>query len=97
MFEGQLFLARHLLILKEMTQNLDLVHRNVDRGLDLSGVNGKSDDNVRTHSFAPATHTRPSVLSALTLRSPYRNPGFDAWPHHVPSAERALDFSRHAA
>ncbi|TBU48650.1 Sec34-domain-containing protein [Dichomitus squalens] len=38
-FEGQLFLARHLLILKEMTQNLDLVHRNVDRGLDLSGVN----------------------------------------------------------
>ncbi|KAI0743658.1 Sec34-domain-containing protein [Daedaleopsis nitida] len=38
-FEGQLFLARHLLILKEMTQNLDLVHRNVDRGIDLSGVN----------------------------------------------------------
>ncbi|KAH9940375.1 Sec34-domain-containing protein [Epithele typhae] len=38
-FEGELFLARHLLILKEMTQNLDLVHRNVDRGLDLSGVN----------------------------------------------------------
>ena len=43
-YEGHLFLLRHLLILKEMTQNLDLVHRNVDRGLDLLGVNGKSDD-----------------------------------------------------
>ncbi|KAM5533738.1 hypothetical protein V8D89_012611 [Ganoderma adspersum] len=38
-FDGQLFLARHLLILKEMTQNLDLVHRSVDRRIDLSGVN----------------------------------------------------------
>ncbi|RPD58666.1 Sec34-domain-containing protein [Lentinus tigrinus ALCF2SS1-6] len=38
-FEGQLFLARHLLILKEMTQNLDLVQRDVDRGIDLSGMN----------------------------------------------------------
>ncbi|KAI0332278.1 Sec34-domain-containing protein [Cubamyces sp. BRFM 1775] len=37
-YEGHLFLLRHLLILKEMTQNLDLVHRNVDRGIDLSGV-----------------------------------------------------------
>ncbi|KAH9858997.1 Sec34-domain-containing protein [Lenzites betulinus] len=36
--DGHLFLLRHLLILKEMTQNLDLVHRNVDRGIDLSGV-----------------------------------------------------------
>ncbi|KAL7281373.1 hypothetical protein ACG7TL_004683 [Trametes sanguinea] len=37
-YDGHLFLLRHLLILKEMTQNLDLVHRNVDRGIDLSGV-----------------------------------------------------------
>ncbi|OBZ70968.1 Conserved oligomeric Golgi complex subunit 3 [Grifola frondosa] len=35
---GQLFLTRHLLILKEMTQNLDLVQKDVDRGIDLSGV-----------------------------------------------------------
>ncbi|KAI0368378.1 Sec34-domain-containing protein [Pilatotrama ljubarskyi] len=37
-YDAHLFLLRHLLILKEMTQNLDLVHRNVDRGIDLSGV-----------------------------------------------------------
>ncbi|KAI0769415.1 Sec34-domain-containing protein [Trametes elegans] len=37
-YHGHLFLLRHLLILKEMTQNLDLVHHNVDRGIDLSGV-----------------------------------------------------------
>ncbi|KZT63738.1 Sec34-domain-containing protein [Daedalea quercina L-15889] len=36
--DGQLFLVRHLLILKEMTQNLDLENKNPDRGIDLSGV-----------------------------------------------------------
>ncbi|KAI0633496.1 Sec34-domain-containing protein [Trametes polyzona] len=37
-YDGHLFLLRHLLILKEMTQNLDLVHRDVDRGVVLPGV-----------------------------------------------------------
>ncbi|KAF7790075.1 hypothetical protein EIP86_001025 [Pleurotus ostreatoroseus] len=37
-FDGQLFLVRHLLILKEMTQNLDFATRNSDRTLDLTAV-----------------------------------------------------------
>ncbi|CDO75690.1 hypothetical protein BN946_scf184585.g3 [Trametes cinnabarina] len=37
-YDGHLFLLRHLLILKEVTQNLDLVRRNVDRSVALSGV-----------------------------------------------------------
>jgi len=39
--DGELFLVRHLLILKEMTQNLDLVNRDiVNRTVDLSAVTG---------------------------------------------------------
>jgi hypothetical protein len=39
--DGHLFLVRHLLILKEMTHNLDLAHRNVDfSGIDFTGVTG---------------------------------------------------------
>ena len=40
--DGELFLVRHLLILKEMTQNLDLVGRDdTSRTVDLSAVTGK--------------------------------------------------------
>ena len=40
-FDGELFLVRHLLILKEVTQNLDLVSRdNASRTVDLSAVTG---------------------------------------------------------
>jgi conserved oligomeric Golgi complex subunit 3 len=40
--DGELFLVRHLLILKEMTQNLDLVNRDaVNRTVDLSAVTGE--------------------------------------------------------
>ena len=40
--DGELFLVRHLLILKEMTQNLDLVGRNdTSRTVDLSAVTGR--------------------------------------------------------
>lgn len=49
-YDGHLFLLRHLLILKEMTQNLDLVHRDVERGSALSGVPGKSDALTRVYS-----------------------------------------------
>ena len=39
--DGELFLVRHLLILKEMTQNLDLVGRDdTSRTVDLSAVTG---------------------------------------------------------
>lgn len=39
--DGELFLVRHLLILKEMTQNLDLVGRDdTSRTIDLSSVTG---------------------------------------------------------
>jgi hypothetical protein len=39
--DGELFLVRHLLILKEMTQNLDLVSRDdTSRTVDLSAVTG---------------------------------------------------------
>ncbi|KAJ3521442.1 hypothetical protein NM688_g9016 [Phlebia brevispora] len=37
-FDGQLFLVRHLLILKEMTQNLDFATKDADRTLDLTAV-----------------------------------------------------------
>jgi conserved oligomeric Golgi complex subunit 3 len=40
--DSQLFLVRHLLILKEITQNLDLVHRDVDPTIDLASVTGVS-------------------------------------------------------
>ena len=41
MFDGELFLVRHLLILKEVTQNLDLVGRDsASRTVDLSAVTG---------------------------------------------------------
>ncbi|KAF7972543.1 hypothetical protein HWV62_17744 [Athelia sp. TMB] len=36
--DAQLFLARHLLILKEMTHNLDFVQRDVKPSIDLGGV-----------------------------------------------------------
>lgn len=39
--DGQLFLVRHLLILKEMTTNLDLSERDADRKVDFGGVTGK--------------------------------------------------------
>ena len=38
--DSYLFLVRHLLILKEMTQNLDLENKNPERGIDLSGMTG---------------------------------------------------------
>lgn len=39
--DGGLFLVRHLLILKEMTQNLDFVNRDTtNRTVDLSAVTG---------------------------------------------------------
>ncbi|KAH8107660.1 Sec34-domain-containing protein [Cristinia sonorae] len=37
-FDSQLFLVRHLLILKEMTSNLDFATKDMDRKVDLSGV-----------------------------------------------------------
>lgn len=41
--DGLLFLVRHLLILKEIAHNLDLVQRDVEPSLDFSGVTGKCD------------------------------------------------------
>lgn len=38
--DAHLFLARHLLILKEMTHNLDFVQRDVQPTIDLGGVTG---------------------------------------------------------
>ncbi|KAH9839058.1 Sec34-like family-domain-containing protein [Rhodofomes roseus] len=55
--DGQLFLVRHLLILKEMTQNLDLENKNPDRGIDLSGV----------------TDTLASMLGRTTSLLPFPN------------------------
>lgn len=40
--DGQLFLIRHLLILKEMTNNLNLVHRDENDPIDLRHVTGES-------------------------------------------------------
>ena len=44
MLDGELFLVRHLLILKEMTQTLDFAQREgaAVRELDLGGVTGWS-------------------------------------------------------
>ena len=39
--DAQLFLVRHLLILKEITQNLDLGQRDVDTNINFSGVTGR--------------------------------------------------------
>lgn len=38
--DGQLFLVRHLLILKDVTQNLDLVQRDAHHTIDFAGVTG---------------------------------------------------------
>ena len=38
--DAQLFLVRHLLILKEMTSNLDFASKDVDIKVDLTGVTG---------------------------------------------------------
>lgn len=38
--DAQLFLVRHLLILKEITQNMDLVQREVEPNIDFAGVTG---------------------------------------------------------
>ena len=40
--DSYLFLVRHLLILKEITQNLDLENKNPERGVELSGMTGTS-------------------------------------------------------
>lgn len=40
MLDAQLFLVRHLLILKEMTQNLDFAQSNTQPNIDLGGVTG---------------------------------------------------------
>jgi len=50
--DGELFLVRHLLILKEVTQNLDLVSR---------------DDTSRTVNFSAVTETLASMLGRATL------------------------------
>lgn len=39
--DAQLFLVRHLLILKEITQNLDLAQRDIDPNIGFGGVTGK--------------------------------------------------------
>jgi hypothetical protein len=39
--DSQLFLVRHLLILKEITQNLDLAQRDVGSSISFGGVTGK--------------------------------------------------------
>ena len=38
--DGQLFLVRHVLILKEITQNLDFASRDPERVVDFTGVTG---------------------------------------------------------
>lgn len=40
--DANLFLARHLLILKEIAQNLDLVQRDIEPRIDFGGVTGTS-------------------------------------------------------
>jgi len=47
--DGQLFLVRHLLILKEIAHNLDLVQRDVEPNIDFGGVTGESCKLVRSN------------------------------------------------
>ena len=54
MLDSYLFLVRHLLILKEMTQNLDLENKNPERGIELPGMTG-------TFASASSKAARPDV------------------------------------
>lgn len=63
--DGQLFLVRHLLILKELTQNLDLAHTSPERGIDMSGVTETLASALgRTTSFLPLPN---ALLTSLGM------------------------------
>ena len=66
--ESQLFLIRHLLILKEMTQNLDFATKNPDRTLDLSGVTGEPCLAIQ-HSVSFITHMSSDTLASMLSRT----------------------------
>ncbi|KAI0074424.1 Sec34-domain-containing protein [Panus rudis PR-1116 ss-1] len=57
--DGQLFLVRHLLILKEMTSNLDFGHKDAERKVDLGGVT-----DTLASMLGKTTSLLPNVLFA---------------------------------
>ncbi|KAH9949100.1 Sec34-like family-domain-containing protein [Amylocystis lapponica] len=57
--DGQLFLVRHLLILKEMTHNLDLEDKHPGRGIDFSGMT-----DTLTSMLGKTTSLLPNALFA---------------------------------
>lgn len=70
--DAQLFLVRHLLILKEITQNLDLVQKDVDPSINFTSVTGMfiCQRNERCLTQYTYADTLASMLSRTTSLLP---------------------------
>ncbi|EMD33046.1 hypothetical protein CERSUDRAFT_160557 [Gelatoporia subvermispora B] len=68
--DGQLFLVRHLVILKELTQSLDLERKTADRGPGLSGVSGEAVHSVLRYAADAFEDTLTSMLNKTTSLIP---------------------------
>ncbi|KII92962.1 hypothetical protein PLICRDRAFT_37778 [Plicaturopsis crispa FD-325 SS-3] len=76
--DGHLFLVRHLLILKEMTHNLDLVQRDVEPNIDFGGV----------------TETLASMLKGTTFLLPdalFASLGMPRGEESITEAKQGID------
>lgn len=65
--DAQLFLVRHLLILKEMTQNLDFSQKDVQPSIDLGGVTGE--DHVVIPVISSLPTLTPETLASILNRT----------------------------
>jgi hypothetical protein len=73
--DGELFLVRHLLILKEMIQNLDFVNReNTPRSVDLSAVTGKCSSSSTISCIIDTPKQKQLHLCLAELRLTYPTP-----------------------
>ena len=68
--DGQLFLVRHILILKEITQNLDFASRDPERIVDFSGVTGACRAPSCPAEADPRVDTLATILGKTTSLLP---------------------------
>ena len=72
LLDGQLFLVRHLLILKEIVHNLSLTNKETDPNDNLTGVTGKGKLNSACSSLTRLSETFTSMLNKTSLLLPDR-------------------------
>lgn len=83
--DANLFLARHLLILKEIAQNLDLVQRDIEPRIDFGGVTGTS------------SPSRSSKVIECANPINYRYTGIYVEQNNISPTRRTFCDTRHAS